>query len=137
MKPILSLKRDTMRVPRSFHDKVRRLVQDIISSEYFNYLVVALAALLMSGVIYAVVEQPRVMWGDVFFYPSTLGQTWAEVIIIAMSYMLCFIGMYLIYKSHRYLYEPKHASIMMIVGTLILFVSLVLLMIIYGVKRGW
>jgi len=91
-------------------------------------IVIAASIFLLAGGVYNLLEQPLVLWwtGErfLFYYPFGLSDQWIlESVFIMIFYALGAIGFLLTYQSTKYAYRPRQAYILLLTGSLLIFVA--------------
>ena len=113
------------------------------------YYITALAMIgasifLLGGGIYDILVKPSpygVVGGGaiIFFYPQSLQyQLLGGSVIVMMLYALGALGLWMAYRSTRYVRNPRHAAILLIVGVALMVIAFVLVeSIVYNYKVYW
>jgi len=89
--------------------------------------VVTLTVLLLSGIVYDIVNQPppAVYYGNRFYflYPALNEQFWFDTVVAGVLYAVGFIGLIAIYQSTRHAHNPRQAYMTMVVGATLLLIG--------------
>ena len=121
----------------SFHYFLRRVRQKILAFK-ISYRIVALLLIgavifLLGGGVYDVVVKPSPYGvspeGEiVFFRPRTLqDQLLGGSIIVMILYALGTLGLLMAYRSTKYVYNPRHAAILLLVGVAFMILAFMLM----------
>jgi hypothetical protein len=90
------------------------------SSLLIPTLAVAVAVFLFAGGLYDLVQQPvaAIFYNNKFYFlnPYLSQQFLSDSIIAATIYSLGVIGLVVVYQSTRYVYKPRQAYMMLMVG---------------------
>lgn len=108
---------------------MNKLYRTITTTRQSNLLIptlaVAFAVFLFAGGLYDLVQKPvpAIFYNNKFYFlnPYLSQQFLSDSIIAATIYSLGIIGLIVIYQSTRYVYKPRQAYMMLIMGlTLVL-----------------
>jgi hypothetical protein len=92
---------------------------------------VVLAIFLFSGGVYDLVQQPvaAIFYNNKFYFlnPYLSQQFLSDSIIAATIYSLGIIGLLVVYQSTRYVYKPRQAYMMLIVGLALVMMAYIFL----------
>jgi len=92
-------------------------------------LVVVFAVFLFSGGVYDLVQRPlpAVYYNNRFLFlnPYLSEQFVGDSIVAAIIYSLGVVGLMMVYQSTRYVYKPRQAYMMLLIGITLLFLSYV------------
>ncbi len=103
---------------------MNRLYRTITNAKPSNLLIpvlaVAFAVFLFSGGVYDLIQKPApaIYYNNKFFFlnPYLSQQFVSDTIVAAILYSLGALGLIVIYQSTRYVYKPRQAYMMLIVG---------------------
>jgi len=94
---------------------------------------IAFTVFLFAGGLYAVINyatiQPSAYYQGKFYflYPELGSQFISDTIIAAALYAIGFIGMLAVYQSTKYVYKPRQAYMLLIVGVTLLLLAYIFL----------
>src|SRR5271157_3734511 len=92
-------------------------------------LVVAFSIFLFSGGVYDLVQKPltAVYYNNQFLFlnPYLSEQFVSDSVVAAIIYSLGVLGLLMIYQSTKYVYKPRQAYMMLLIGLTLLFLSYV------------
>jgi hypothetical protein len=92
-------------------------------------LISALSLFLLAGGVYNIIFQPPVFLSSsdyIIFYTYGLHeQIWGESIIAILLFSLGAGGGYLTHRSTRYVYKPREATMLLIIGIIMLFIAFI------------
>ena len=108
----------------SFSFSMNRLYRTITTTKPSNLLiptlVVAFAIFLFAGGLYDLIQRPvaAIFYNNKFYFlnPYLSQQFVSDSIIAAIIYSMGVIGLIAIYQSTRYIYRPRQAYMMLLVG---------------------
>jgi len=114
---------------------LNRLYRTLTSSTPSNLIVpiiaIGFAVFLFGGGLYAIIMKPlpAVYYGGrfLFLYPQLSEQFIGDSIVAMTIYALGIIGLIALYQSTKYVYKPRQAYMMMIIGVALLFLAYVFL----------
>jgi hypothetical protein len=114
---------------------LNRLYRTLTSSRPSNLIVpiiaIGFAVFLFGGGLYAIIMKPlpAVYYGGrfLFLYPQLSEQFIGDSIVAMTIYALGIIGLIALYQSTKYVYKPRQAYMMMIIGVALLFLAYVFL----------
>jgi hypothetical protein len=91
-------------------------------------LTISFAIFVLAGGIYDILEKPLAILprggGYTFIYRGSIHyQTINESLVMALIYLLGFLGLYVVFRSTRFAYKPRNAYLMLIVGMAIIFLA--------------
>ena len=105
----------------------RRVSEMRPSSLLITILVMGGAILLLSGIVYDVVNLPLpavyVSNRFYFLYPQLNEQFWFDTVVSGILYVTGFIGLIAIIQSARHAYSPRQAYMTMMVGAALLLIA--------------
>lgn len=114
---------------------LNRLYRTLTSSRPSNLIVpiiaIGFAVFLFGGGLYDIIMKPlpAVYYGGrfLFLYPQLSEQFIGDSIVAMTIYALGIIGLIALYQSTKYVYKPRQAYMMMIIGVALLFLAYVFL----------
>ncbi len=90
-------------------------------------VVIAYAAFLFGGGLYTIITQPlpSAYYGGRFYflYPELGSQFVSDTVIAVTLYVIGFIGLLAIYQSTKYVYKPRQAYMMLVIGVALLLIA--------------
>jgi hypothetical protein len=115
----------------SFSFSVNKLYLAITTAKPSNLLiptlVVALAVFLFAGGLYDLIQRPvtAIFYNNRFLFlnPYLSQQFVSDSIIAAIIYSMGVIGLIAIYESTRYIYRPRQAYMLLLIGFVLLFMA--------------
>ena len=110
------------------------------SSNLIIFLIIAISLFLLAGGVYNIVLQPPVLVPSpdypIFYTLGFNDQSWSESLIALLLFSLGVTGGYLAYRSTRYGYKPREATLYLTIGIILLIVAFVGCEYIFLLKRG-
>ena len=114
---------------------MNRLYRTITTAKPSNLLIpvlaVAFAIFLFSGGVYDLIQRPApaIYYNNKFFFlnPYLSQQFVSDTIVATILYSLGVIGLIVIYQSTRYVYKPRQAYMMLIVGLTLMLMAYIFL----------
>jgi hypothetical protein len=114
---------------------LNRLYRTLTSSRPSNLIIpiiaIGFAVFLFGGGLYDIIMQPlpAVYYGGrfLFLYPQLSEQFIGDSIVAMTIYALGIIGLLALYQSTKYVYKPRQAYMMMIIGVALLFLAYIFL----------
>lgn len=114
---------------------LNRFYRTIMTSRPSNLIIPALAigftVFLFGGGLYDIIVQPlpAVYYGGrfLFLYPQLSEQFIGDSIVSMTVYTLGIIGLLSVYQSTKYVYKPRQAYMMMVIGVVLLFLAYIFL----------
>jgi uncharacterized membrane protein len=110
------------------------------SSFVIGILVVSVAVFLFGGGLYDLIMKPlpAVYYGGrfLFLYPQLTEQFISDSIVAIALYALGIIGMIAMYQSTKYIYKPRQAYMMLIIGFALVFMTYIFLEVTIRIKLG-
>ena len=111
-------------VTKVFHKIALRINRAITTVNWSTLLVptltIALALFLFAGGVYDLILRPPMTGFFVFGYdigaPSGPGQFLSDSILVAIAYSLGAIGLLAVHRSTSYVYKPRKAYVLLIIG---------------------
>lgn len=111
------------------------------SSSLFVIFLIAASIFVFGGGIYDILMKPHALLPapghPVFLYPGLHEQTWNESLQAIFLFTLGIIGCFLIFKSSRYVYKPRSAAMLLLIGVLMLVSAFAICELFIGIKGGW
>lgn len=98
-----------------------------------SLVVIGAAVFLFSGGLWAIINyatiQPSIYYQGKFYfiYPGLGDQFISDTIIAAALYAIGFIGILAIYQSTKYVYKPRQAYMMLVIGVTLLLLAYIFL----------
>jgi hypothetical protein len=114
---------------------LNRLYHTITTSRPSNLIIpvfaIGFAVFLFGGGLYDIIMKPlpAVYYGGrfLFLYPQLSEQFIGDSIVAMTVYALGIIGLLVLYQSSKYVYKPRQAYMLMIVGMALLFLAYIFL----------
>jgi len=101
------------------------------STTIVTFVVIGATVLLLSGIVYDVVNRPypAIYYQNRFYflYPQLSEQFLFDTVVSAILYVVGFVGLMAIYQSSRQAYHPRSAYMTMIVGATLLLIAYIFL----------
>ncbi|MFQ6076503.1 MAG: hypothetical protein ACE5Z5_10280 [Candidatus Bathyarchaeia archaeon] len=101
-------------------------------------LMVLISIFILGGGVYNIMMKPLALLPTptypIFFYFGLHEQMLSESLIFIFLLIIGVIGGYLAYRSTRYLYRPREAMIMMLIGVTMLFLAFIGCEYVLGLK---
>lgn len=103
------------------------------STFFVSIIVIASAVFLFGGGLYTLINYatipPSAYYNGKFYflYPSLGDQFISDTVIAAALYAIGFIGVLAIYQSTKYVYKPRQAYMMLIIGVTLLLLAYIFL----------
>lgn len=148
---VRSEKYEYLEEDNSFLANIRRNLSIVTINEYVMLLLVAIAILLLSGLLYVLANQPKLIdsnnYGTVIIYfqtapsgslfnPAGLGNQFViEMLVVAALLALGVFGLYLMKNSTSYIDDQNKALVILIIGTSIFVIAALLLFFVYLYKE--
>jgi hypothetical protein len=112
-----------------------RFYRTITTSRPSNLIIplaaIGFAVFLFGGGLYDIIVQPlpAVYYGGrfLFLYPQLSEQFIGDSIVAMTVYALGIIGLLSVYQSTKYVYKPRQAYMMMVIGVVLLFLAYIFL----------
>ena len=133
------------RKAKSFSFRLRKLWDRIITYKPSIWIIggtiIAICIFFLGGGIYDILVKPGILgqWqGRILtFYPQRINEQFLmESILVSILYALGAVGLILTYQSTKYVYKPRQAYIMLIVGVSMVTVVYILIEISLRNKIG-
>jgi hypothetical protein len=110
------------------------------SSFVVGVLAVSVAVFFFGGGLYDLIMKPlpAVYYGGrfLFLYPQLTEQFISDSIVAMTIYALGIIGMIAVYQSTKYVYKPRQAYMMLIIGFVLVFMAYIFLEETIRIKLG-
>jgi hypothetical protein len=110
------------------------------SNLIFPITAIAVAVFLFGGGLYDLIIRPlpAVYYQGtfLFLYPQLSEQFISDSIVAMSVYSLGVVGLIAIYQSTKYVYKPRQAYMMLIVGVILLFIAYIFLEDAIRIKLG-
>jgi hypothetical protein len=121
---------------------LNRLYRTLTSSRPSNLIIpiiaIGFAVFLFGGGLYDIIVQPlpAVYYGGrfLFLYPQLSEQFIGDSIVAMTIYALGIVGLLALYQSTKYVYKPRQAYMMMIIGVALLFMAYIFLEVTIQIK---
>jgi len=124
-----SVKRRVSSLSFSINKLYRSIVNFRPPTLLIPILVVAFSIFLFSGGVYDLVQKPltAVYYNNQFLFlnPYLSEQFVSDSVVAAIIYSLGVLGLLMIYQSTKYVYKPRQAYMMLLIGLTLLFLSYV------------
>ena len=123
---------------------LNRLYQTISTSSpsnlIFPIVAIAIAVFLFGGGLYDLIMKPlpAVFYEGrfLFLYPQLSEQFISDSIVAWSVYSLGIVGLIAVYQSTKYVYKPRQAYMMLIVGVILLLIAYIFLEEAIWIKLG-
>jgi len=120
-------------------NKVYRAIRTIkTSSVIIPSLAIAFAVFLFAGGLYDLIQRPlvAVYYNSKFITinPYLSEQFVGDSIVAAITYSLGLIGLITLYRSTRYVYKPRQAYMMLILGLTLALMAYIILELVLNIK---
>jgi hypothetical protein len=110
------------------------------SSFVVGVLAISVAVFFFGGGLYDLIMKPlpAVYYGGrfLFLYPQLTEQFISDSIVAMTVYALGIIGMIAVYQSTKYVYKPRQAYMMLIIGFALVFMAYIFLEETIRIKLG-
>jgi hypothetical protein len=110
------------------------------SSFAVGVLAISVAVFFFGGGLYDLIMKPlpAVYYGGrfLFLYPQLTEQFISDSIVAMTIYALGIIGMIAVYQSTKYVYKPRQAYMMLIIGFALVFMAYIFLEETIRIKLG-
>jgi hypothetical protein len=126
-------KKQTAPAPFSLSQLFRKISTAQPSTFALSAIVIVSALFLFGGGVYTIINYetilPSAYYNNKFYflYPSLSDQFTSDTVISMMLYAMGFIGVMAIYQSTKYVYKPRQAYMMLIIGVTLLLLSYIFL----------
>jgi hypothetical protein len=136
------MSRTVKRRVSSLSFSVNRLYRTITNAKPSNLLIpalaIAFAVFLFAGGVYDLIQRPQaaVFYNNAFLFlnPYLTEQFISDSILAAIIYSMGVIGLIAVYQSTRYVYKPRQAYMMFIIGFALAFMAYIFLELAIKVK---
>jgi len=136
----LKVKKRISSISYSMNRLYKRISTAKPSTLALSIMAVAFAVFLLGGGLYDIIMKPlpAVYYGGrfIFLYPQLSEQFVTDSIIATILYSLGVIGLISIYQSTKYVYKPRQAYMMFLVGVTLLLIAYIFLEAIIKSKIG-
>jgi hypothetical protein len=139
------MSRTVKRRVSSLSFSVNRLYRAITTAKPSNLLIptlaIAFAVFLFAGGLYDLIERPApaIYYNSKFYFlnPYLSQQFISDSIVAAIIYSLGLIGLIAMYQSTKYVYKPRQAYMMLIIGLAMMLMAYIFLEATIAIKlRG-
>jgi hypothetical protein len=129
------MSRTVKRRVSSLSFSVNRLYRAITTAKPSNLLIptlaIAFAVFLFAGGVYDLIQKPlpAIYYNSrfIFLNPYLSEQFVSDSIVAAIIYSLGVIGLIVVYQSTRYVYKPRQAYMMLIIGLTLMLMAYIFL----------
>ncbi|HJX23186.1 MAG TPA: hypothetical protein VJ574_02095 [Candidatus Bathyarchaeia archaeon] len=91
-------------------------------------IIIAVSIFILGGGVFDLLEHPLALLpsssGWLFIYPGLYSQTWNESIFSMFMLTLGIAGTFVCYRSTRYAFKPKQATVLLLIGTVLIVISI-------------
>jgi len=135
-----SVKRGVSSLSFSMNKLYRAITSAKPSSFVVGVLAISIAVFFFGGGIYDLIMKPlpAVYYGGrfLFLYPQLTEQFLSDSIVSMTIYALGVIGMIAVYQSTKYVYKPRQAYMMLLIGFALVFMAYIFLEATIRIKLG-
>jgi hypothetical protein len=135
-----SVKRGVSSLSFSMNRLYRAITTAKPSSFVVGVLAISVAVFFFGGGLYDLIMKPlpAVYYGGrfLFLYPQLTEQFISDSIVAMTVYALGIIGMIAVYQSTKYVYKPRQAYMMLIIGFALVFMAYIFLEETIRIKLG-
>jgi hypothetical protein len=135
-----SVKRGVSSLSFSMNRLYRAITTARPSSFVVGVLAISVAVFFFGGGLYDLIMKPlpAVYYGGrfLFLYPQLTEQFISDSIVAMTIYALGIIGMIAVYQSTKYVYKPRQAYMMLIIGFALVFMAYIFLEETIRIKLG-
>jgi hypothetical protein len=135
-----SVKRGISSLSFSMNRLYRAITTAKPSSFAVGVLAISVAVFFFGGGLYDLIMKPlpAVYYGGrfLFLYPQLTEQFISDSIVAMTIYALGIIGMIAVYQSTKYVYKPRQAYMMLIIGFALVFMAYIFLEETIRIKLG-
>jgi hypothetical protein len=135
-----SVKRGILSLSFSLNKLYRAITTAKPSSLVISVISVSIAVFLFGGGLYDLIMKPlpAVYYGGRFLilYPQLTEQFIGDSIVAMTVYALGIIGMIAVYQSSRYVYKPRQAYMLLLIGFVFVFLAYMFLEQTIRIKLG-
>ena len=126
-----NVKKNVSNLSFSFNRLYRTITTSRPSNLIIPVVAIGFAVFLFGGGLYAIIMQPlpAVYYGGrfLFIYPQLSEQFVGDSIVAMTVYALGIIGLLSVYQSTKYVYKPRQAYMMMLIGVVLLMLAYIFL----------
>lgn len=134
------IKREISSISYSMDKLYRRISTMRPSTLIISSLAIALAVFLFGGGLYDIIMKPfpAVYYGGtfLFIYPQLSEQFIADSMVAMILYAFGIAGLVIVYQSTKYVYKPRQAYMMFLMGVVLLFLAYIFLEVTIELKIG-
>ena len=135
-----SVKRGVSSLSFSMNRLYRAITTARPSSFVVGVLAISVAVFFFGGGLYDLIMKPlpAVYYGGrfLFLYPQLTEQFISDSIVAMTIYALGIIGMIAVYQSTKYVYKPRQAYMMLVIGFALVFMAYIFLEESIRIKLG-
>ena len=121
------VKKGASSLPFSLSQWFRRVSTMQPSSLLVTVVIMGVAVLLLSGIVYDVVNQPIPAYSSgnsfYFMYPSLSEQFLFDTVIAATLYIAGLVGLLALYQSSKHAFNPRQAYMTLTIGVTLVFLA--------------
>jgi len=133
-----AVKRRVSSLSFSFNKLYRTITNAKPSNLLIPLLAVAFAVFLFAGGIYDLIQKPlaAVYYNNAFLFlnPYLTEQFISDSVLAAIIYSMGVVGLIVVYQSSRYIYKPRQAYMMLIIGLALAIMAYIFLQVAIQVK---
>ena len=133
-----AFKRRVSSLSFSFNKLYRTITNAKPSNLLIPILAVAFAVFLFAGGIYDLIQKPlaAVYYNNAFLFlnPYLTEQFISDSVLAAIIYSMGVVGLIVVYQSTRYIYKPRQAYMMLIIGLALAIMAYIFLQVAIQVK---
>jgi len=133
-----AVKRRVSSLSFSFNKLYRTITNAKPSNLLIPILAVAFAVFLFAGGIYDLIQKPlaAVYYNNAFLFlnPYLTEQFISDSVLAAIIYSMGVVGLIVVYQSSRYIYKPRQAYMMLIIGLALAIMAYIFLQVAIQVK---
>jgi len=133
-----AVKRRVSSLSFSFNKLYRTITNAKPSNLLIPILAVAFAVFLFAGGIYDLIQKPlaAVYYNNAFLFlnPYLTEQFISDSVLAAIIYSMGVVGLIVVYQSTRYIYKPRQAYMMLIIGLALAIMAYIFLQVAIQVK---
>lgn len=134
------IKREISSMSYSMDKLYRRISTMRPSTLIISSLAIAFAVFLFGGGLYDIIMKPfpAVYYGGtfLFIYPQLSEQFIADSMVAMILYAFGIAGLVIVYQSTKYVYKPRQAYMMFLMGVVLLFLAYIFLEVTIELKIG-
>ena len=121
---------------RSLFEKLEAKIERWVNWKNITYILYVVSIILAAGIFDVIVHNRPPILSVGSIYPGFEAQTSSEMALVAFSYAVGSIGLFLIYISGKRYSRSRFAQTLLIAGSSACLLALILLMTIYSIKLG-